>query len=320
MPVVTLKRLGMFPSMQPDFRKCATAALVLLGGAWGLVVQAAPAPPVEEALFEKLRARIAAVDAQLDGVLGVAIKDLTAGRTIEIRGDVLFPQASSIKLALIYELYQQAAAGRFDLDALRSLPRPRALGSGVLPFLSDRAQLTGRDLAILMMSLSDNAATNILIDEVSLASVNARLDALGLTKTRLRRRMIDLAAARRGEENVSTPLEMVRLIEAIANPSGLSKALADDLRAVVGVSKDSAFRSALPPGLVILDKPGSLEGVRTATGLVALKHRPYAAAIMTTALKRDTDGDPAIREISRLAYETFDRLDRASPEGRLLGR
>ena len=286
----------------------------------GWAAQSASAPPVEDALFEKLRASITAVEATLDGVLGVAVKDLTTGRLIEIRGGVVFPQASSIKLALIYELYQQVGSQKIDLGALRPLPRSRAGGSGVLPFLSDKAQLTVRDLAVLMMSLSDNAATNMLIDEVTLSAVNGRMDTLGLTRTRLRRRMIDLAAARRGEENVSTPLEMIRLIEAIHKADGLSPALAEDLRAVVSVPKDAAFRDPLPEGLTILDKPGSLEGVRTATGLVVLKHRPYAAAIMTSALQRESDGDSAIREISRLVYETFDRLDRASPEGRLLGK
>ena len=286
------------------------------------VAQAGSPPPVEDALFEKLRASLAGVEGRLDGVLGVAVKDLTTGRVIEIRGDVVFPQASSIKLALIFELYQQAGAGKIDLNSLRSLPKIRAGGSGVLPYLSEKAQLTVRDLAVLMMSLSDNAATNILIDEVTFAAVNSRMDALGLARTRFRRHMIDLAAARRGEENVSTPQEMVRLIEAIRKADGLPPPLADDLRAVVGVPKgaETAFRALLPAGLTILDKGGSLEGVRTATGIVALKHRPYAAAIMTTALTNERDGENAIREISRLVYETFDRLDRGSPEGRLLGR
>ena len=155
------------------------AILVLLARS---VAATNPAPPVEEALFEKLRAGLASVDARLDGVMGVVVKDLTTGRTLEIRGDVVFPQASSIKLALVYELYQQAAASKIDLHALRSLPRIRAAGSGVLPLLSDRVQLTARDLAVLMMALSDNAATNILIDEVGFAAVNARMDALGLPK------------------------------------------------------------------------------------------------------------------------------------------
>jgi len=296
--------------------------LVLLIASIPSPARAAAPPPVEDALFEKLRASLAAVEGRLDGVLGVAVKDLSTGRVIEIRGDVVFPQASAIKLALVYELYQQAEAGKIDLGSLRVLPRARVGGSGVLPYLSEKAQLTVRDLAILMMSLSDNAATNILIDEVTFAAVNARMDSLGLGKTRFRRRMIDLEAARRGEENVSTPQEMLRLIEAIRRADGLSPSRADDLRAVVGVPKsaETAFRSGLPGGLTVLDKGGSLEGVRTATGLVVLKHRPYAAAIMTTALENERDGENAIREISRLVYETFDRLDRMSPEGRLLGR
>ena len=278
------------------------------------------APPVEDALFEKLRVSLASVDAHLDGVMGLAVKDLKTGRIIEMRGDVVFPQASSIKLALIYELYQKANAGRVDLGSLRALPKDRVGGSGVLPFLSEGAQLTVRDLAVLMMSLSDNAATNILIDEVTFTAVNSRMDSLGLMKTRFRRHMIDLPAARRGEENVSTPKEMLRLIEAIQKAAGLSAALAEDLHAVVSVPKQNAFRSALPESLLIYDKSGELEGVRTSTGLVVLKNRPYAVAIMTAALLKESDGDNAIREISRLVYETFDRLDRASPEGRLLGQ
>jgi beta-lactamase class A len=294
--------------------------LVLVSAAAGAL--AAPGPPVEDALFEKLRANIAALESRLDGVLGVAVKDLATGRTIEIRGDVVFPQASSIKLALVYELYQQAAAGKIDLDSLRVLPKARVGGSGVLPYLSDKAQLTMRDLAVLMMSLSDNAATNILIDEVTFAAVNARMDSLGLGRTRFRRHMIDLPAARRGEENVSTPQEMVRLIEAIRKADGLSEALARDLRAVVGVPKqaETAFAGPLPEGTMVLFKGGSLEGVRTAAGVVDLKYRPYAVAIATTALRNEPDGENAIREVSRMVYETFDRLDRMSPEGRLLGR
>ena len=298
----------------------ALLAVLVLPGSSRLVAAAA-APPVEDALFEKLRLNLQRLDSSLDGVLGVAVKDLATGRVVELRGDVVFPQASSIKLALIYELYQQAGTGKVDLNALRTLPKARVGGSGVLPFLSDRAQLTVRDLAVLMMSLSDNAATNILIDEVGgFAAINARMDRLGLLKTRLRRKMIDIAAARRGEENVSTPLEMIRLVEAIHAASGLSPELAADLHAVVGLPKQTAFRAPLPEDLVVLDKPGELEGVRTSTGLVVLKNRPYAVAVMTTALQKESDGENAIRDVSRLAYELFSRLDKASPEGRLLGR
>jgi beta-lactamase class A len=283
--------------------------------------EAKGAPPVEDALFDKLRVNLARIDAGLDGVLGVAVKDLVTGRTIEIRGDVVFPQASAIKLALLYDLYQRAGAGKVDLHALRPLSAARVGGSGIIPHLSSKAQVTVRDLAVLMMALSDNTATNVLIDEVGgFASINARMDALALPRTRFRRKMIDLQAARRGEENVSTPLETVRLVEATRAAAGLTSELAADLHMVAGVPKSTAFRDPLPGDLALLDKPGELEGVRTATGLVMLKHRPYAVAIMTTALQNGADGSAAIREVSRLTYELFSRLDKSSPEGRLLGR
>ena len=279
------------------------------------------APPVEDALFDKLRADLTRIDTGLQGVLGVAVKDLTTSRTIEIRGNVVFPQASAIKLALLDELYRQAGTGRVDLGALRPLSTARVGGSGIITHLSQKAQVTVRDLAVLMMALSDNTATNMLVDEVGgFEAINARMDALGLPKTRFRRKMIDLAAARRGEENVSTPLEMARLIEAIRDAAGLKPELAADLRAVAGVPKSTPFRDPLPEDVVVIDKPGELEGVRTATGAVLLKHRPYALAIMTAALQNAADGSAAIREISRLTYELFNRLDTSSPEGRLLGR
>lgn len=287
---------------------------------------AQPASPsqsgfLEKALLEKLVRDVRAVEGKLDGVLGVAVIDGTSQEVlVDTRARESFPQASAIKLALLYELYMQAGAGSVRLNELVSLPpvASRALGSGILPLLSPDAKLTIRDLAVLMMSLSDNAATNVLVDRVTLAKINARMDAAGLKNTRFRRRMIDLAAAQRGEENVSTPLEMAQLAALLHRGDGLSADLATDMVRVASVPKDNPLRDALPPSVRGVDKPGALEGVRTAAGYVALPRRPYALSVCTTALKNDDDGDPAIREISRLVYETFDRLDRMEPTGRLI--
>src|SRR5213595_4367595 len=84
-------------------------------------------------------------------------------------------------------------------------------------------RVTNRDLAQFMVTVSDNAAANVLIDRVGKDNVNAMLHSLGLSKTMLRRKMMDVAAARRGEENVATPQEMVRLLEAIQKEKVLSK-------------------------------------------------------------------------------------------------
>lgn len=292
-----------------------TAAVPLL-----VVALAAPAAPAEKqgALWEKLRARIEAVDRGLDGVLGVSVKDLKGGMTLDVRPGEPFPQASSIKLAVLYELYRQAEEGRVDLGELTRPPLPRVRGGGVLQELGSQVSLTWRDVAVLMMGWSDNAATNVLIDRVGMDAVNRRLDSLGLRATRLRRKMMDLEAARRGDENVSTPAEMRQLAETMYAGAGLSKERARDMMAVASVPKDSPFRVPLPESLVVADKPGSLEAVRCVTAIVDLPGRPYAVSIMTTYLRRDADGEAAIKEISAALFDTFDRLARSSDLGRII--
>jgi beta-lactamase class A len=293
---------------------------MIAAGALLAVSLAAPATPAEKqaALWDKLRARIEAVDRGLDGVLGISVKDLKGGMTFELRPQEPFPQASSIKLAVLYELYRQAEEGRVDLGEITRPPMPRVAGGGVLQVLGDKVSLTWRDVAVLMMGWSDNAATNVLIDRVSMDAVNRRLDGLGLRATRLRRKMMDLDAARRGDENVSNPGEMRQLVEAMYAGTGLSRERARDMMAVAAVPKESPFRVPLPETLVVADKPGSLEAVRCVTAIVDLPGRPYAVSIMTTYLRRDADGEAAIREISAALYETFDRLARSSDLGRII--
>ena len=251
-------------------------------------------------------------------MLGLSVKDLKTGATIEILPDEPFPQASVIKLAVLYELYRQADEGKVDLAEVTRPPAARVGGDGVLQRLGPSVSLTWRDVAVLMMGRSDNAATNLLIDRVGMDAVNRRLDALGLPRTPLRRRMMDLEAARRGEENVSTPAEMRRLVEAIYAGTGLSPERARDLRLVAAIAKSTEFRKPLPESLVVLDKDGELEAVRVAAAVVDLPGRPYAVTIMTTYLRRDADGDALIREVSAALFETFDRLARSSDLGRII--
>ena len=280
---------------------------------------AARAGEKEDVLWSHLRARVQDVEKRLDGVLGLSVKDLKAGTTFEVRPDETFPQASSIKLAVLYELYRQSEEGKIDLAQVTRPPLPRVKGGGVLQELGDKVSVTWRDLAVMMVGWSDNEATNVLINRLGMAAVNHRLeDDLDLDHTRLRRKMMDLEAARRGDENVGTPSEMRRLVEAIYAGKGLSPAAARDIRAVLATPKDSPFRVPLPEGLVVLDKPGALEAVRCVTAVVDIPGRPYAVSIETTFLKRDEDGAAAIREISAALYETFDRLARSSELGRVI--
>jgi beta-lactamase class A len=301
---------------RPSPARTATLALPLLAAT---LASATEIPPKPAELMAKLRARVLAVDARLDGVLGVCVRDIATGATIELRPDEVFPTASSIKLAVLYELYRQAGEERIDLQEVTRPPVPRVVGGGILQELGDRVSLTWRDLAVLMIGWSDNEATNVLVRRVGLPAVNLRLDAMGLPRTRLRRLMMDLEAARRGDENVSTPREMVRLAEIVAKGESLSPARAADLLAVAAVADEgSPFRRGLPSGTRAVSKPGALEGVRCEAAWVDVPGRPYSAAIMTAYLRREADGETAIAELSAAIYDTFDRLARSSEHGRIV--
>jgi beta-lactamase class A len=310
----TVKRLLVVPVL--------AGTLLSLGEATPAEVVPAYPPTLaskEIALLDRLRARIDAVDERLDGVLGVAVRDLSTGATLELRPDETFPTASSIKLAVLYELYRQAAEGRIDLGETTRPPLPRAGGGGVLQWLGGDVSLTWRDLAVLMIGWSDNEATNLLIRAVGMEAVNHRLEGLGFTRTRLRREMMDLEAARRGDENLSTPREMARLAALVATGEGLPPERASDLLTVATVPDEgSFFRGGLPEGQRAVSKPGALEGVRCEAAWVDVPGRPYAAAVMTTYLRRDGEGVAAIREISAALFETFDRLARSSEHGRVI--
>jgi len=283
--------------------------------------QDAQAPAAKAAaLLDRLRAHVAAADARLDGVLGVYVEDLASGaRVVELRADEAFPTASSIKPAVLYELYRQGAEGRVELDETTRPPLPRVGGGGVLQELGPRVSLSWRDLAVLMMAWSDNEATNLLIRRLGMDAVNRRLDSLALARTRLRREMMDLAAARRGDENVSTPRELARLAGVVARGEGLARERALDLLAVATVpASGSPFRRGLPPDVRAISKPGSLEGVRCEMAWVEVPGRPYLAAIMTAYLAREADGEVVIEELSAAIYTTFDRLARSSEYGRVI--
>jgi beta-lactamase class A len=302
------------------------AALVVLF--WCAAGHAVESPPnlKQQVLWDHLRSRIAEQEQQLDGALGVAILDLTSGQTFFVHPDEVFPQASSIKIAVLAELYHQAqqagrgAVGkatlkdRYVLRAADIVPDSSILG-GLTPGVTS---LTNRDLATIMVAVSDNSATNILIDRVGMENVVRLTESLGLAHTQLRRKMMDLQAAAQGKENISTPREMMNLLEQIYRGKLIEPPLLDDFFTVLATHKDSWIPRDLPPDLKIANKPGELEGVRNDSGIVFIQNRPYVICVMTTYLASERAGEETIARISRLAYDLFDRLGRASELGRVI--
>jgi beta-lactamase class A len=279
-----------------------------------------PSTEKREALWQKLQQELRTVDQHLDGVMGLAVKDLTSGETFFIHGDEIMPQASSIKIAVLATLYLQAQQGKLKLtDEYVVRKEDLVEGSDIMLGLTPGVtRLTLRDLAMMMVAVSDNSAANVLIGRIGMENVNAMLESLGLHTTRLRRQMMDLKAASEGRENVSTPREMMTLLETIYRGKLLNKEMTADFIKMLSTHKESSLLQGLPDDAIAANKPGELEAVRNDSGIILIKNRPYVLCVMTAYLKDEKEGSAAIRKIAALTYSYFDRVSRASEYGRVV--
>jgi len=272
--------------------------------------ETAPAT-LQAALHEQFEAGMRQTARRLDGVAGYSIKDLTTGESFYLNADLVFPTASSIKLAVLLELMRQAQEGKLSLDEkhiVRHTETTVGDDEPILAMLGDgTVTMSLRDIATFMVVLSDNSATNILIDRVGLDNVNSEIARLGLRETHLRRKMIDIEAARQGKENVSTLVEKVHAGEV------LDPAHTKDYFSLLALPKDSLFRKALPSSVTIEDKPGALDAVRCDTGVIEVQGRPFAISVMTTYDSDNAEGERSVREIARLAYAYFPALRARAP-------
>jgi beta-lactamase class A len=307
-------------------QKISAMALMLASFYMSLAVsafaQTSPPAPTEkqQVLWMKLEDSILGIDRNLDGVMGVAIVDLTDGHKYLLHANDVFPQASSIKICVLAELYRQAQQGKLKLTDLYTvnaadLVPDSDIMNGLTPGVT---RITLRDLATMMLAVSDNSATNVLIDRVGMENVNAFLSAQGLRDTRLRRKMMDLKAATEGRENISTPHEMAKLLQALYRGEILNKEMTDDFFKVLSTHKESFIPRNLPEDLKIANKPGELEGVRNDSGVIFVDKRPYILCVMTTYLRHERDGEEAISNVSLAAWRMFDRLARGSEYGRVV--
>lgn len=266
-----------------------------------------------------MTAEVTHVEQHFDGAMGVVIRDLTDGKEFVINGDDIFPTASSIKLPLLAELYRQSQSGTgaklSDPYVFRreDLVEDSTIMMNLTPGVS---RVTNHDLAGFVIAVSDNAAANVLIERVGMDNVNHMLDSLGLHQTRLRRKMIDIQAAKQGKENVSTPREMSALLEALYRGKVLNPAMTEDFFNLMCTSKDSPLPRLLPAGTRIANKPGELDGVRTDSGIVFLKQRPYVISVMTAYARDERAASAAISQLSLIAYRYFEAVSVASDYGR----
>ncbi|MEO1497148.1 MAG: serine hydrolase [Planctomycetota bacterium] len=226
--------------------------------------------------------------------VGYAVATLDDGEVRGERLDEVFTQASAIKIPIVWRLDAAAEAGELSLDEV--LPVAIESGSGgcgvLQHFTPGVSQLTLGDIAVLMIVLSDNVATNLLIERVGMDRVNEQLESLGLEQTRLRRLMMDAAAREAGYENTSTPREAARLMGELSRQADSGDAAATRTLATLRLRKESPFTEALydrSPIPELACKPGMLDGVRTEWSLVETGGNDGAAYTLCVMAEGGTD-------------------------------
>jgi beta-lactamase class A len=250
--------------------------------------------------------RLQQLEQSMDGLLGVAAIDLHTLRTFSYHGDTQFPQASAIKIPILIEMYRAQAEGKLRMtDSVTLTSKDIVGGSGHLQekLAHGPLTLTVKELVTAMMETSDNTATNQCIRMVGMASVNRTLDEYGLRRTRLQRIMLDSAAARRDDENISTPNEMAQLAERLYRGRAVSEQASREMLDIMRLVKAN-FRKAIP-NVDIASKSGGIPAVKCETGIVFLKNRPYALSVMTTMVPDNSD---MVEKAAAIVHAHFERL------------
>lgn len=266
----------------------------------------------------KTEAALKAIVQESDGVLGVCAVDLRSGERLAVNHDLVFPQASAIKVAVLMELERRIEAG--SIDPRETMPvraADIAGGSGVLSSFEDGAsRLSLRDLASVMITASDNTATNMLIGKVGMDEVNGMLAGLGLRETRLRRRMMDQQASLRGDENTSTPAEAARIMALLGKGEFVNAAVSARVLKTLAAGKTAGgiVRAAVPAGTSVAWKAGEISGVQTEWALVELPGRPYAVALMVKLAAPEAPSAP-LDSAARIVQEYFFKLSRSTKYG-----
>lgn len=257
---------------------------------------------------------------RFSGRFGLAAQRLDAEAPVLFQAGEVFPTASVIKLVVVAEYLAQVAAGRLAPENPVVLQAgDRVGGSGVLKDLRPGLRLTVQDLATLAITVSDNTAANLLLDRVGgLVAVNARLRALGMAQTAMRRPFVFDSPA----DNTGTPADFLRLLLALGRQQLVNPEASRQLLELMRRQQYAAYiprylpyhpfagEYGLPQTVAIANKVGMLPGTVNDAALITIPGGAYALVIFSrdgqdTRPDPDNEGAQLVARLSRRVYEHF---------------
>jgi beta-lactamase class A len=235
-----------------------------------------------------LDALVRAEIAPFKGKVYLFAKNLDSGASYSFNGDERVRTASTIKVAVMIEAFTRVAEGRAKwTDELVLTKAARYGGSGVLPELADGLRLTLRDCVNLMMVVSDNTATNMVLDYLTTDAVNLRMNTLGFKNTRIMRRIGGGGESKEGKEpdnkrfglGATTPHEMAQILEKLEAGEIVNKIASKEM---IDLMKREQARYAIGRtnwDVPMASKYGALDRLRSCVAILYSKHGRIAIAI-----------------------------------------
>jgi len=222
------------------------------------------------------------------GKVGLYAKNLDTGETYAVNADERVRTASTIKIAVMIEAFARVSEGKARwTDEVVLTKEKKVSGSGILFELSDNLHLTLRDAVNLMMMLSDNTATNLVLDVLTTDAVNARMESLGFKQIKINRKVMGGGDSMAGKDpenkkyglGFATPHEMVLVMEKLERGEIISPAASKEM---IELMKREQARYAIGrslPDLPMASKYGALDSLRSAVGIIYSKRGRIAMAI-----------------------------------------
>jgi beta-lactamase class A len=286
-----------------------------------MVVPAFSQSASSKVVVQSLDAQIRSEIASFKGKVFLYAKNLETGETYSYAGDERVKTASTIKIAVMIEAFARVAEGKAKwTDELVLTKAARYGGSGILPELSDGLRLTLQDCVRLMMTLSDNTATNMVLDYLTTDAVNERMNSLGFKATRIMRRVGSGGESKEGKEaenkrfglGATTPHEMVDILAKLDRGEVVNKAAAKEM---IDLMKREQARYAIGrnfAGVEMASKYGALDRLRSCIAIVYSKKGKIAIAITVDEMPEVnwSVDNPGYLMISRLSSILIDGLNK----------
>ena len=257
------------------------------------------------------------------GTLGFAARDFKTGDELFLKADEVFPTASMVKIGILLELFRQKEGGKLDLGEMVTIRKAdKTAGSGLIENMGEEVTLSLHDIAVLMNAISDNTATNVLIDRLGIDAINVAMAEAGMSNTHLFRKIVFTSARKLKYPHFATgtPRDFMTLMSNLYQRKLLTRQNTEAMLTIMRIQKNmgnlTRYMNFNPfekdKQAWVASKTGSIVGTRNETGIIHTKDSAHVVSVMSKDCKDkqwtpENEATLAVAKISKAVYEAFQK-------------